>query len=331
MRRSLNLRVRRAAVVLTLCSATLPAWSPPLHGKPVSVGDRPHYLPGPATLGRVNVITGKHPSVMLVRIPRRTSIDMHLMPGRRSGPNASIEIQGAGRAVGFALTRDAPSDSLPKGFQLAVRLGDCTTPGCDPGRKLNNFMYPFEFGEGVHPRTLRPGVYRLYLIADGSRVRVRFTLEGLRGRTKLHSARRAPVDVRSPKIHTNQHDGRVVYSAGSTYRGGYRGFYVSTIHALGRRFDGALWGLCSYRDLAPPEDVGYGPHCSGAQADGGDAFGYFTGGPLHRGFRVTIIGTYSKNDPLRTLDGRRGVGAWLISPGPIDRVGSQAFFLSYDL
>lgn len=274
-------------------------------------------------LGRQNVLKGRRSGMVEVVVPRRASLDVHLLPTRRSGPNPSIALQGRGRSIGFALAPvDLPGD-LKEGIVTAARFAGCRSRGCRPSGRIHQFMWPYGIGPGPHRRVLAPGRYRLYLIADHAPARISFRLRGLRGRTSLRIDSAADVDVRSPKVRVDLRGDRRVLSAGSTYRARGRGFVVSTLWAYGRAFAGGAWGLCSYRaPLRVPGGIGYGPGCS---AVGGGAAGYTSGGAHVRGFSVALIATHER-DPAGLLT-RRAVGAWLASPGRTHVVGAQAFSL----
>lgn len=285
-------------------------------------------------LGRTNVITGRRSAMVDVRIPRKAQANVRLDVGKRTGPNHWIDIEGAGRAAGFALMPDPPSDDLSSRFLMATRLSKCAVRGCSSRHDPIIFMRPFTFGDGPQLIDLPRGRYRLYLIADGTRVKITLRLKGLSGTRRIQPRKAAPVDVQAPRTRVfTQGSKRSIYSAGSTYKSGSRGFFVSAIYVLGRRFEGAAWGMCAYNAPPPPEQTAYGPHCSALTYGAGlgaGSFGFFSGGPNARGFWVVIMSSYGPGGIPPNLDGRRGLGAWYASPGPLDEFGSQAFYLSYD-
>ena len=322
-----------AALLIGLTAVTgAPATAAPAppDGRSASAARAPSR---PVALGHVNVIRGSRSGAVDVVIRRRAQANMRLDVGKPTGPNRWIDIDGAGRVVGFALTRRRPSDDLSKRFLMATRLAKCRFAGCTSHHDPIIFMRPFQFGDGPQLIDLPRGRYRIYLIADGAPVKVTLKLRGLRGRRVIRPARRAVVDIQAPRTRVlAQGNHRSVYSAGSTYRSGDRGFFVSAIYVLGRRFEGAAWGMCAYNGPAPPEDGAFGPHCS-ALTYGGlgtGTFGYFSGGPTARGFWVVIMNTYGPDGVPPNLDGRRALGAWYASPGPLDEFGSQAFYLGYE-
>lgn len=288
---------------------------------------------GRIALGHVNVLRGSSPGFVRVRVPHRAYANVRLDVGKLTGPNRWIDISGAGRTVGFALTRQRPSDDLSKRFLMATRMSKCRFEGCTSRHDPIVFMRPFEFGDGPILMKIQRGNYRLYLIADGAPVKITLKLRGLRGHRVIRPAAPALIDVQAPRTRVlTQGNRRSVYSAGSTYRTGTRGFFVSAIYVLGRRFEGAVWGMCAYNGPAPPEDTAFGPHCSALTYGGlgSGTFGYFSGGPTARGFWVVIMSTYGAASLPPNFDGRRSLGAWYASPGPLDEFGSQAFYLSYD-
>ncbi len=278
-------------------------------------------------LGRHNTIIGRRSGVVAVSIPAPARLDVHLMPGRHEGPNPSIELSGRGRSVGFVLVPADLPDDLLSGVVTSARFTRCRSRGCEPRGRTVQFLWPRVIGSKDHLHTIEPGRYRLYLIADHARVRVRFTLKGLSGATTIRMVDEPEIDVRSPRVRTEIRGERSVYSAGSTYRAAGNGFVVSALWAYARPFRGATWGMCSYRVPAkPPGELAFGPGCSAPAAIpqvGAGTFGNFSGGDNNRGFSVTTISTH-RPDPTGLLT-RRAVGAWYISPGRTRVIGSQAF------
>jgi hypothetical protein len=96
-------------------------------------------------------------------------------------------------------------------------------------------------------------------------------------------------------------------------------------------FGGARYGACLYRNgVPPPEPVAYGIQCDPATAVMGDR------DPDERSadddeVRVvfTSLLSWSSSDPPRP-SGRVAPGVWYDQQGTVERVGSQAFYVSFD-
>jgi hypothetical protein len=141
-------------------------------------------------LGRTNVIVAKDTSKIAVRLPREAKVA--LLDATR--PNPDVEFTGAGRIVAVALVQDRqPTEYSVTGDEVAgpvewfsSRWSWCDRPGCisEKPRHLSSAMYWQRIDEDGRI-ALPPGDYTLYVVTDGAPVRVRLTLHGLKGSTRL--------------------------------------------------------------------------------------------------------------------------------------------------
>lgn len=127
----------------------------------------------PLILGEENTITATRTASIEVEIPRSASY-----PNTMS-ETPQLRVEGDGRMIGFALQpvqSRSPSQAL-----RVVRMNACTEPGCRPEVSFA-FAIPADAGRNPGREAfLRPGRYRLSLLADGAPVTARLRLRGLRG------------------------------------------------------------------------------------------------------------------------------------------------------
>ena len=141
----------------------------------------------PPTLGYRNVITGDAISGITVRVPERAIFTSKV------SRSPSFDISGQGRVLGFALVRqaeDVEDTWAIYGTRWSFCAMRCTEKQLDErlrGTKPDELSggYGWRSDEGPPRYVVDPGVYRLYLIADGHPVRVTLTLNGLQGTRHL--------------------------------------------------------------------------------------------------------------------------------------------------
>jgi hypothetical protein len=286
------------------------------------------------TLGRVNVIKGTAASVIDVRIPVEASVRLTLRPHRKNGPSRSLRLQGAGRAVGVALTPPPPVEGPLFGssrFLISGRFGQCPERACDPQGEVLNFQQPSVFpgggGDGWHK--LAPGDYRLYLIADGAPVRIRLELRGLQGRIVISPRAPGPIDLKTPTVRAATLGGPSYYAAGDVFEAGSRGLAMTMLSLRGPRDPlYSAYGACGYwsGSINLPQQAAYGPHCFGTGMGGlmatwNDA----------KKFYAFFLQGYSEPDfPPTDGSETRGHGVWVVSRNPLSKVVSQIFTLALD-
>ncbi len=285
-------------------------------------------------LGATTIISGSEPAVAFVRVESPATVDVHEDFRSARGPSPSISITGGGRFAGFVLVKETSRDTS-ENFLIAGRFSDCASRGCASEKKPMNYVSPSNIaGSPSGFVDLDPGRYRLYLIADGTPVRIVLRLDGLEGRSSISPTTPAAVDLRAPSVHVSHNDGPAVWAAGSTYEGGAEGLIVVNMFVESRNLDRVGLGGCVYAyPTAPPEEAAYGPHCTAlAQAlGGGFAFTYRPPeGPRRESVYLTARLGYGEGSlPFQNLDGRYGVGVWYASNAPIDDSGAMAFLLRY--
>lgn len=145
------------------------------------------------TLGKTNVIVAHKSTRVAVRLPAAARVA--LLDETRRNPDASFS--GLGRIVGVALVQDGqPTRYSPTGDEIdgprywfSSRWSWCGKPGClsKRPRYLTSALY-WDALDREGRITLPAGDYTLHVLTDGAPVRVRLTLHGLRGGTRLHPA-----------------------------------------------------------------------------------------------------------------------------------------------
>lgn len=311
-----------SSVVMALAACLLPG-----------VGDAsatPAPKPRTLALGRVNMIAGSASGVVDVTVPREATFHLGVLPYRKRGPNASVEIEGAGRSVAVALVPRPPVPAALVGsgrFLISGRFGQCSERGCAPRDGVVNFQQPGTYAPGNDDArgTLAAGDYRLFLIADGEPVRVKLVLDGLDGRRRILPKAPAPVDLKTPTPHFAQLQGPSYFAAGDTFDGGERGIAVSML-SLRSAIDPvpSEYGMCGfYRTTVNlPDAVAYGPHCHATLAGGG-AFG-----PWSDTDRFDVVFLQGYGDAgFPPTDLSRGHGVWFVSRNAVSDVTSHIFTL----
>lgn len=287
------------------------------------------------SLGRINRIVGDQTAMMTVRIPRRARVETTKHMFREHGPNPYIKIRGSGRFAGIVLMRLPADPSTITDELVAGRWRGCGTPGCDTKTDEFNYVFPSGNDRRRSYTNLAAGIYRLYLIADDTPVEVTLRLDGLSGTRTVTPQEPAPVDLDTPEPQYSLDQGRSIWAAGNTYDAGAPGLVLLMMYVLSSDFEGADVGGCVYAfPTAPPEKAAYGPHCNhlvGAGLGGGFQWDHYPeGGPSKGGIAMVANFEYGSSPFFPNVGDRYGAGVWYSSPRPIERVGSQALFVTYD-
>ena len=297
-------RGRLAAAVAVFVATLLPA-----PGQARSPED------GAVTLGAVNTFTASTTAGLRVRIPNPATFE----PGVAS---RDIRVSGSGRMAGYVLVED--DDDVERRVTLMTTWSRfCGRPGCgedDP------FFWHGGTNVGYDPdtkvRTLPPGDYFLYVIADGTPVTVTLRLDGLSGRRRGELTDPVDAGIASPSPRAVVEPSKTTYWFGEEVEfSGPTGIAIPLIRfemgraVLNRR------EACYYHDgPKAPEQVAYGPGCP--RADLGMAVqetGYQDGG-------VVVDGYYSQ------VTGKTGWGFGMnyLVAGEVRRADSLFFYLDVD-
>ncbi|MGH2805883.1 MAG: hypothetical protein ACRDKT_01280 [Actinomycetota bacterium] len=269
------------------------------------------------------ILTGTRSSVAFINLEDEVSLRV-VGPNRGPrNPSPDISVDGHGAFVGAAII-ERPYKRLARTgrFLIAGRFSGCPDDPC-PYRPVNAVLAP---GTGS-TRKLKPGSYAVYLITDGSPVRIELRFDGGPGGILSPSLRATDdVDVKFPETRMSVFSGPSAWSAGSTYRGGQIGLALSMllVHAKEPLRSGRF-GICGYNS-APPEHAAYGPHCSAATAAAGSGWQgeiSSSGNTFGRIFGFS----YHEQSAVPNLDGTRGLGFWIESPQLIEHAAAAAFFL----
>lgn len=255
------------------------------------------------TLARKTTVVGSESAYARVRLPKSVTFRKTL-----------VEIEGDGRAVGVVLTSEV-NGRVPRTPKLiefdSVRLSDCFEEGCSPDQQLAP-----SGSTGERPR---PGIYRLYLIADGAPASVTITFPELKGKTTIVPTSPSRTVVQTMTSWVSIDVTRSVYSAGdiAPFRGNGMAWMGQTIEAPGSGT--AAYDFCIYWDEPPTvEATAYLPGCPKV----------FPGGPYIREYEE------SREDWLGfhlSLGGRipAAIGNWYATTSPVDVGGSVAVWLKF--
>lgn len=222
---------------------------------------------GPVALAGTTVIRGRTAGAINVHVPT---------PAVWSGSAKDVTITGGGETPGFLLTKSRKEtyehpilgpieytyqDIVASGTRLPAR--GVTKKWSAKDRTL--LMMPGE-------ETIKPGDYKLYLIAEGKPVKITLTLKGLLGSTQITPRHERGLDMKLLP-------GRTKLDA--TAQGLYTAGDDDVLESTGLVFDAMVVeikdssegeiGSCTYRggprDEEQGEVVSYGPHCIGAMPD----------------------------------------------------------------
>jgi LPXTG-motif cell wall-anchored protein len=160
------------------------------------------------------------------------------------GPG-STGVYGGGRIIAMVLEQNG------RIIFEAVQLRDCGSAGCRRG-----LGFGFSFGT---LRTLRPGLYHLYVVADGAPVTAVLGFQGLDGSSRVAVAPSSAIVMRDlatllPSTGTGMDPG--VYSVSdSDTIGDQGGLLVSNISVSTSSFVGGYWGACLTQGAPQPAYV----------------------------------------------------------------------------
>lgn len=233
-------------------------------------------------LAAVTEIVGSTSTVMLVHVPAPASIALE-------GPNRNISLSGGGRFFGVALTTLGPKPEL---VFLAGQFGRCVRRGCKGPSNLIDVTYPVDAARAK----IASGSYRLYLITDGTPVRVKLGVQGLREKTVLKPRR--PADVAVSDLSDGLRSGAMpVYgSAVKEYRFDQSAMLVSTIWSEAAEPSVVTRGDCLYRGEPPlPAPLAASPACAPYLHLLGRG-GYYAGNTQGNG-AITIIRPFLRRGP----------------------------------
>ncbi len=195
--------------------------------------------PAAVVLAGATVVSGSVPSMVRVVIPAPAHLSL------ADVDNPDIAIEGEGRIIGFLLTSD---DRPGAGNGLYVRRlappADCTT--CP--RSATPFVMDLA---NRWTGDLAPGVYRFYLLTDGSPVTVRLTLHGLTGSVALRP--HVPVALETHEL-TPRVDfvpGDSVWTSGAYGVLRSQGLILGDLTVPERFHVVGMWGVC-FRPGYPP-------------------------------------------------------------------------------
>ncbi len=189
-------------------------------------------------------ILGDETAWMRVRLPESVDTDKMWM-------DDDLQVRGHGRIFGLLMVREVDGEIKRRAPSMDfLRSGMCNRPGCDPR--------PFAMMSGggtTRDGKLPAGIYRLYLLADGGPVKVRFSLPELPGAVRLNPTRPAQAKVHSltPRVHTDP--AGIVFSAGDRrpFKGRGYAFQVQWVDPMGAGLIDR--GFCYYKDEAPADQT----------------------------------------------------------------------------
>lgn len=219
--------------------------------------------PGRANLAGTNIISGRSGGVIDVHIPT---------PAVWTGETDEVTIEGGGELPGFILVRSKTSTydhpvlgPIESTYDEVVAAG-IRLPAAGVTKSLSRgsrtlLLMPFK-------DTLKPGNYRLYLLADRTPVTVTLKLEGLVGTTRLSPTKRTGLDMKElPERSRTDSAAMSLFTAGDDAELEKPGLVVdATVVEIHDGTD-TEFGSCVYRGEPIDEEQGqvvsYAPYCAG--------------------------------------------------------------------
>jgi len=229
-------RARLAGAVAGIVAAALGAMSG-------AVPSSAATLPVQALAG-LNVVHTSASGVATVRLAQPAQLESGFSfgpsgPAGPAGPGSS-GVYGHGRLLAMVLEQN--------GFAVAryFRISDCTTRGC-AGRS-------FELVIGAGRSTLQPGLYHLYVAADGAPVTAILGFKGLPGTAQLSVTPTSAITVKSlsTQVPSTGLGEDVAYSAAdSTQVGEFGGVEISGTPLLVDHYAAGWFGACRGEGSTP--------------------------------------------------------------------------------
>lgn len=300
-----RIRGLAAAAAMLVALATLPA----------SVAQA-----SPTELRRVTTFRSEGSASTAVVVPRKVTFDASSDDRRVDGPNPDVRISGSGAFVGVAFVNRATDEALlMRNLVMVGRWDVCDAARC-PGPE---HVYYVQGNASADEAVLLPGEYDVHVIAERGPVEITLRLAGAApGSTTIVADGPAATDLQAPTADvTTTPRGDYLARAGSSFDAGSVGFSVSLMYVRAdRRLDQLTGGVCQINGpVGPPHDV-FGPQCF-ALSRAGLGPGYYNVAESvdDREYALMPLFSYAENDlgQMRSLDGRRGLGAWVATPYPL--------------
>lgn len=266
--------------------------------------------PPALALAKTNVLTGTKTGYVRVRVDRAMTLDygaLTMIKGgfprlfNEAGPSPSVEVRGKGDFIGMAITHDR------SGAEPLIVTGQFR--GQSDVNRVVNFSSPL-LGRQIE---LKPGTYRIFLIADGTKAEVRFTFDKGTGTTNLTPAVPTHSAAHSTDSFTKAGEVGVLHAVNEHTIKSERAFAVDmlTVHGGEEVLEGL--GVCiKPRDGLLPVDY-YGPRCGNG---GDDVFIAEAQGRDDTYFMFLQDGDITQ--------GRWGFGGWYAGDARPDYVGLQS-------
>lgn len=255
----------------------------------------------------------------VVEVPNKVWIDSSTVDARKDGPNSDVSISGKGAFVGVAFVNRSTDEAVTMRNLLIVGRWDV----CDGGGCPREHVYYVQGNASARRVVLLPGTYDVHLIGGPGPIEITLRFHGgTGGATKVVADEPSPVDLKAPPAEVTRTDqGAYVASSGSEFDTGRVGFSVSLMYVRAERpLDSLSGGVCQINGpTAPPRHL-FGPQCF-ALTRAGFGPGHYSIAESVRGREYTLMPlfSYAENDmgQMPTLDGRRGLGAWVATPYPL--------------
>ncbi len=280
---------RSTLAALALLIATLPT---PISAAP-NISEI-HDLTG------VTNFTAPTTSSTLIRIPRGVDFE-----------NLRPSYEGDGRVLGFIIRKTGEYEQ--EGYRPVmenVTVGQCTKRGC---KARDGFSFTVCF---CNEKDL-PGVWELYVVADGAPVTVSFKIKGMQGHSSVRVSDPVTAEVATLKPRFQESDEHRIYSAGEFTRLKRADFGLVGLWVIGDPHVATAFGECIYYGSGRlPDDVAFTPGCPTAD---GEAWAH----PDPDAGRGGVIFTSA------VFDNARGLGGWYATASTVQRYGAVGFWIDF--
>lgn len=269
------------------------------------------------------------PKSAVVEVPSKVWIDSAAIDARKDGPNPDVSISGRGAFVGVAFVNRSTDEAVTMRNVLIVGRWDV----CDGGSCPREHVYYVQGNVSAHRAVLGPGTYDVHLIGGSGPIEITLRFHGgAGGSTEVVADEPSAVDLKAPAAEVTQTDqGAYVASSGSEFDAGRVGFSVSLMYVRAERpLDSLSGGVCQINGPTAPPRHFFGPQCF-ALTRAGFGPGHYSVAESVRGREYTLMPlfSYAENDlgQMPTLDGRRGLGAWVSTPYPLQEFRFAGLFV----
>lgn len=301
----------------TACAMLMLSWVPASAAAPSAGSDQ---LPQTTILRQHTSILVNGSSEIEVRLTEDAHLSSKVRFRRADGPNRDITFQGAKGATTFALLPTDYAGAPQTGrYLIGGRFPDCFDQACDRTSGYLNHLLVGSKG------LVKKGTYILRASSE-SPTKLTLLFSGLpAGDVELRPDASTFADFGRPPSSEVAQGGLTEWAAGQTFHAGRVGMSISILHLQGDGLRPLAYGICQHDVIPPPSDGAYGPQCAAATTAA-----FFLWTPVvETESEIVLIATFIYHDQgeVDLESDSRGLGAWAVTEGNLERASFQGIFL----